>query len=89
MLKISHDSIEAGKLKLRLEGSIAGPWVAELQSICAGLPASQESSVVLDLAEVSFADEHGLKLLHALRAGGAKLLRLSPFVAEQLRSAAG
>lgn len=41
---------------------------------------------MLDLAEVSLADENGVRLLTNLGRRGVNLLRPTPFVAEQLRA---
>lgn len=72
---------------LRLEGRVVGPWVEELRHICEPLLADK-TKLALDLDEVSFADENGVTLLTSLGRRGAKLLRPSPFVSEQLKAPA-
>lgn len=74
-------------MTLRLEGRVVGPWVAELRQICES-PIRDGSKLILDLAEVSFADDKGVALLSSLRSRGAKLLNATPFVKEQLKSLA-
>lgn len=85
MLKISEGKKDNQSITLQLEGRVVGPWAGELLRVADGLLAS-ETKVALDLADVSFADENGVKVLAGLRRRGAKLLRLSPFVAEQLKA---
>lgn len=84
MLKISEGKPGKQSITLRLEGSVVGPWVGELQKICEPLM-SDGSKLALDLAEVSFVDESGIPLLASLRSRGAKLLNATPFVEEQLK----
>jgi len=88
MLKISEGKRGKQNVTLRLEGSVVGPWVAELRQICE-LILTDGGKLVLDLAELSFADEGGVALLTNLQKHGAKLLNATPFVQEQLRSAVG
>ncbi len=87
MLKISERKKANHSLTLLLEGRVIGPWVGELQQICEPLLADK-TKLTLDLAEVSFADENGVKLLTSLERRGVKLLRPTPFVAEQLKTSA-
>lgn len=62
----------------KLEGKLAGSWVAELDQLwrtdLAGRP-----SLVVDLSEVSFVDAPGRELLRRMHAGGAKLTARSAF----------
>ena len=87
MLKISEGKTTKQTVTLRLEGRVVGPWVGELRQICKPL-LSDGSNLVLDLAEVTFADENGIALLISLGSRGVKLLNALPFVEEQLKSAA-
>jgi anti-anti-sigma regulatory factor len=86
MLKISESKPGKQITTLRLEGRVVGPWVDELREVCEPL-VKNGCPLVLDLAEVTFADESGVTLLANLRARGVKLLRAMPFVEEQLKSA--
>jgi ABC-type transporter Mla MlaB component len=85
MLKISEGKKEKQSITLILEGRIVGPWTGELQIVGDGL-LGEGMKVTLNLADVSFADEKGVALLGSLRQRGVKLLRPSPFVAEQLKT---
>ncbi len=72
-------------LRLRLEGRVQGPWVAEVaravgEVIARGVPLS------LDLGSVSFVDADGLALLRRLQSEQVRLENCTPFTAEQLRS---
>lgn len=87
MLKISEAKPGGQSITLRLEGSVVGPWVGELEKICEPL-VGDGRKLSLDLAEVSFLDESGISLLASLRSRDAKLLNATPFVEEQLKSAA-
>jgi len=88
MLKISEGKKENQSITLQLEGRVVGPWAGELLRVADSLLTS-ETKVVLDLADVSFADGDGVTVLAGLRRRGAKLLRPSPFVAEQLKATTG
>ena len=73
---------------LRLEGSIAGPWVAELRAACKAVMA-EGRGLKLDLGDVSFVDADGVALLGGLQSRGVSLIECSPFVEEQLKGTAG
>ncbi len=85
MLKISKDRKEGQSITLRLEGRVVGPWVGELRQVCDHLLVD-DTTLSLDLTDVSFADEPGLATLASLRRRGVKLLHPSPFVSEQLKA---
>lgn len=84
MLKISQTGPVNHSTTLRLEGSLVGPWVEELEHLCAPL-VSNGTQLKLELAEVSFADNKGVALLVNLRSRGTRLLNATPFLAEQLK----
>jgi anti-anti-sigma regulatory factor len=86
MLKISQDRSGGGCFILRLEGIVVGPWVGELREMCERR-LNEGSRLVLDMAEVTFADEHGLELLASLSRRRVRLLRQTPFLQQQLKSA--
>lgn len=87
MLKISQAGKANRSVTLKLEGRVVGPWVGELRQVCE-LVLSEGRSLKLDLTDVSFADAGGVVVLANLRARGTKLLGATPFVDEQLKSAA-
>lgn len=83
MLRITpHDN--GGAVCLKLEGQLNGPWVAELQQACTKALES-ECPLELDLADLSYADHAGARLLGELAGNGAILLNPSAFVREQIR----
>ncbi|HEY6168810.1 MAG TPA: STAS domain-containing protein [Verrucomicrobiae bacterium] len=84
MLKISRLEPVNHSTTLRLEGSLVGPWVEELEHLCAPL-VSDGTQLKLELGEVSFVDDKGVALLASLRSHGTKLLNATPFLAEQLK----
>ena len=63
MLKITINE-EATVVTLKLEGSLAGPWVAEFDRTWHALAPSLDSKKLsLDLREVTFIDADGRRLL--------------------------
>jgi len=84
MLKISEDKQDEQFLTLRLEGRIIGPWVDELRQVCESF-ARDGVKLTLNLEEVVFADDNAVSLLTELQRRGATLIRLTPFVEEQIK----
>ena len=70
---------------LRCAGRLTGPWVAEFSRTLAAEISTD--LVVLDLTEVSYADQDGLTFLLSLIADARVTLRCSPFLTEQLSTA--
>lgn len=64
---------------LKLEGRVAGPWVDELARLI-GAPGDGRR-LVLDVTDVSFADEAGVRLLRDLAEHQAELRGASMFLA--------
>ncbi|HWD18088.1 MAG TPA: hypothetical protein VHB20_02325 [Verrucomicrobiae bacterium] len=87
MLKISEVGSTSASVFLKLEGQLAGPWVAETRKSCAAGWA-KNLAVQLNMAEVTFADQHGVAALADLRRRGVKLVECSDFLAAQLKAAA-
>jgi len=88
MLKISQSGRNKQATTLKLEGRMVGPWVGEARETCEKL--LHEGRVLkLNLAEVSFADQDGVKFLQNLISRGVKLAGCSLFVEEQLKSVFG
>ena len=85
MLKIVLVENSSDPAILSLEGQIIGPWVDELERVCAPMLASGRG-LGLDLSNVSFLSREGVRLLWTLRDRQVALLRCSGFVAEQLKS---
>jgi anti-anti-sigma regulatory factor len=83
MLKIVALEPADGRVVLRLEGQIVGPWVDEVERACGEV---STRALCLDLSQVSFVERRGAELLRALGNRGIPLLHCSPFVSEQLRA---
>ena len=87
MLRISP--IESGNHHaiLRLEGTVAGPWVTELKNVCEKV-VCEGRPLKLNLADVTFVDQQAAALLLNFRSRGIQLVACSPFVEEQLKTTA-
>ena len=86
MLRITV--VESSKIAvtLRLEGRITGPWVEELRTTCEVHSFPDDVQLSLELADISFADAKGVALLRELQSRGVVLIRITPFLAEQLKN---
>lgn len=73
MLKISI-SDDANTVIVRLEGKLAGPWVAEFCKCWETLRAGAPKRIVVDLTGVSFIEEAAKKLLRDMHQAGAALV---------------
>ncbi len=75
--------------RLVLEGTIAGPWVAELRTAWKAANAgTQDRELVVDLRDVTFISEEGKDALSELMSKGAKFCCagvLTKHVLQQLR----
>jgi anti-anti-sigma factor len=70
----------------KIEGRIAGETVTELRRVCEeSLANTGHTDLVLDLADVSFLDHEGIRLVRHLRRRNVVLTNYSPFVAELLK----
>jgi anti-anti-sigma regulatory factor len=83
MLRIER-ILDGNQAVLRAAGRLTGPWVAELRRTMAS---AGQSGLVLDLTDVSFADNDGLAFLLSITAESRVALRCSPFLTEQLSTA--
>jgi len=83
MLKISQDTVGDATV-FRLEGQIAGPWVAELRRVFRERQSAGASPITLDLAAITFIDSGGLGLLEDI-CHDVVFVNCSLFAAEQLR----
>lgn len=84
MLKISLENGRNDAVTLRLEGRIAGPWIAELRDLCEKL-LKENQRVSLLMGDVAFLDRPAAQLLTRLKSRGVVLADCSPFTAEQLK----
>ena len=83
MLRITRNGGVGGVPTLKLEGSIAGPWVGELRK-AAESSLTEWRALKLDLSAVGFVDPAGAQLLRELTQAQVKFSGLSQFVAELL-----
>lgn len=83
MLRITEVTPVNSHAVLRLEGSIAGPWVAEARQACEQV-LGQGGDLELVLAEIEYMDSAGVALVRDLRTRGVRIVDCSPFVEAQL-----
>ncbi len=73
MLRITVQEGHAAPV-LKLEGKLAGPWVAELErSWAANAAGAAGGRIRVDLSDVTFIDAEGTKLLFRMYEQGAEL----------------
>ena len=85
MLRITHDTDAAAGAVLRLEGRIAGPWVAELRRAWLQQAAIARHPITLDLRDVTFIDSAGIAFFDEIFPA-VTLINCSLFAVEQLRA---
>jgi anti-anti-sigma regulatory factor len=88
MLRITVVESSRSAVTLRVEGRITGSAVEELRTACDVHASADEVQLSLELADVSFADAVGIRLLKDLGSRGVGLVRANPFMAEQLKEGA-
>lgn len=74
--RISEERSAGAPVIYRLAGRLAGDAVEVLVDTCVGIAAG----AIIDLAEVSYADDAGLRALGELRARGAVLHGSRPYL---------
>lgn len=84
MLKISPFPCGSGRITLRLEGRLVGPWVEILRAAC-GEALAVHDRVLLDLAQVSFIDAAGLAALREMDVERVGVAGCSGFIAQMLK----
>ena len=72
MLKITVEKTEAST-NFKIEGRLAGAWVAELERSWGASASDRGQNVVVDISEVTFVDSEGQKLLAKMHREGAEL----------------
>ena len=87
MLKILANRPSDQDVTLRLDGLVAGRWVAVLRESCE-VALNKGARLTLDLGNVSFVDRDGGTLLRGLINRQVSFMNASPFVTEQIRRAA-
>lgn len=73
MLKITSEK-QRDSARLRLEGSLTGPWVGELAHEWRNIQPTKEVPLVVDLTGVTFVGENGKLLLKQMWQEGAQLV---------------
>ncbi len=78
---------ESDRVTLKLEGSLAGVWVAEMEGIWRSIYSRLEGrQLYLDMNGVEHVDRAGTFLLALLRQRGAQLVTSGPLMTELVRS---
>jgi len=78
MFRATVDEQDEGT-RVKLEGSLSGPYVQELQKCWEGLQRrSLSKAAVVDLESVTFVNAAGKELLAQMCASGAKLIGRGP-----------
>jgi len=85
MVRITVVESSSQAVRLRVEGRLTGDSVEVLRQSCDVHALSEGIRLILDLADVSFADADGVRLLKDLRSRNVALLNPLPFLAIQLR----
>jgi hypothetical protein len=83
MLKITQVNGHNGARICKLEGKLLEPWLAEVLAACKP-PDGRPGPIGLDLANLTFVDQAGIRLLRELILGGITICACSSFVAELL-----
>ncbi len=73
MLKITSEK-NRNTVRLRLEGSLTGPWVGELEHEWRTTQPAEGIPLVVDLTSVTFVGEDGKLLLKQMWREGAQLI---------------
>lgn len=76
-------------VKLRIEGRLTGRSVEELRRSCDLHLLDEGKLLILDLADVNFADAEGIELLRDLQARNVTLQNVAPFLLLQLEGSKG
>ena len=74
-------------MTLKLEGSLSGPWVDELQK-CWGKLNRENVPVEVDLQGLNFLDQKGTSLLLQMEQRGSRLFGSSAFIHDLLKAEA-
>jgi hypothetical protein len=84
MLRITAEDEVEGVRTLRVEGTVAGPWVDELRTVVHGWLA-RGSDLRLDVSGVGYVDRDGALLLRELSRRPVQIDGYSSFINELLR----
>ena len=89
MLRITVVDSSNSVVRLRVEGRLTGRSVEELRQTCEVHARDDGMRLILDLADVWFADSNGIEVLNSLKRHNVTLVNLLPFMALQLREPEG
>jgi anti-anti-sigma regulatory factor len=84
MLKITTIHDDGKNRVLKLEGKLLAGWVEELRDACR-LARTDCGQLQLDLRDLSFVDDSGIRVLHELIRQNVRVTTASPFVSELLK----
>jgi anti-anti-sigma factor len=85
MMRITVVDSSNSVVRLRVEGRLTGRSAEELRQACDLHALGEGMRLILDLADLSFADAHGIEILKNLKRHNVSLLNLVPYLALQLR----
>jgi len=74
-------TVRGGVTTIKVDGRLMSEDTEELMRVCEGC----DVPVVIDLSDLTFADDEGVEVLKKLRAGGATLVGARPYVAMVLK----
>ena len=77
VIRIATTTMKGGATTIKADGRLVSADTAELMGVCERC----SGPVVIDLSDLSFADDDGAAVLRKLRAGGARLVGTRPYVA--------
>lgn len=80
MLRITRTEGIQQQTILKLEGRLVEPWVDLLAETCGQCQHQHNTSLVVDLGNVTFASHNGLELLHRLQNEGVDCIAWSPLL---------
>ena len=81
MLRItSHKNAET--VCLKLEGTLKGAWVPEMEKSWRNASADRTRALIVDLTDVEFVDTAGKYLLALMHARGASFVAVTPMMTE-------
>jgi hypothetical protein len=83
MLRITTQTV-AGEYVLKLEGSLAGPWVSELRT-CWREGLNTDRPMRVDLTDVCYVDETGRELMTVMYHAGARFVAQGCVIPELVR----
>ena len=83
MLRITETKTDAGDVTLCLQGSVAGPWIGELERTASTRIGAR--SLTLDLGDVRFIDRDAVPVLRNLAKCGVRVARCTAYARTLLK----